>query len=134
MPAHNITMEACAEANTYTIVFDPNDGTAVSPIPDITVKYDEEVILPDILLSDGTAAYIKYTLDGVIVTDKILSGEIVIDEYGTVVMQAADGYPEGSMIAADGTPIAAANSDNVTSLEYTNTPSSILAFLLLTLC
>lgn len=103
MPAHNITMEACAEANTYTIVFDPNDGTAVSPIPDITVKYDEEVILPDILLSDGTAAYIKYTLDGVIVTDKILSGEIVIDEYGTVVMQAADGYPEGSMIAADGT-------------------------------
>ena len=103
MPAHNIAMEACAEANTYTIVFNPNDGTELSPIPDITVKYDEEVILPDILLSDGTAAYIKYTLDGVIVTDKILSGEIVIDEYGTVVMQAADGYPEGSMIAADGT-------------------------------
>ena len=103
MPAKDLTMTATAEANTYTIVFDPNDGTAVSPIPDITVKYDEEVILPDILLSDGTAAYIKYTLDGVIVTDKILSGEIVIDEYGTVVMQAADGYPEGSMIAPDGT-------------------------------
>ena len=103
MPACNITMEACAEANVYTIVFDPNDGTEVAPISDINVRYDEEVVLPDILLSDGTAAYIKYTLDGTIVTDKVLSGEVVIDETGTVETQSVNEYPEGSVIAADGT-------------------------------
>ena len=103
MPAHNVTMEASAEANVYTIVFDPNDGTEVTPIPDLTVRYDEEVALPDILLPDGTAVYMKYTLDGEIVTDKILSGEIVIDETGAIVPQTVDAYPEGSVIAADGT-------------------------------
>ena len=103
MPAKDIVVTAEAEANTYTIVFDPNDGTEVIPIENLNVKYDEEISLPDVLLADGTASYIKYTLDGEIVTDRILSGEIVLDETGKVVRLSDEALPEGSIIDADGT-------------------------------
>lgn len=103
MPAKDIVVTAEAEANTYTIVFNPNDGTEVIPIENLTIKYDEEISLPDVLLTDGTASYIKYTLDGEIVTDRILSGEIVLDETGRVVRMSDEALPEGSTVAADGT-------------------------------
>ena len=62
MPAGNVTMTANAEANKYTIHFDPNGG--FGHIDDIEATYDEDVTLPDVWNADGTAAYVKYTLDG----------------------------------------------------------------------
>ena len=74
MPAGNVTMTANAEANRYTIHFDPNGGAG--HIDDIETTYDTEVTLPDVWNADGTAAYVKYTLDGQNVTDGVISGAI----------------------------------------------------------
>ena len=74
MPAGNVTMTANAEANKYTIHFDPNGGAG--HIDDIEVTYDEDVTLPDVWNADGTAAYVKYTLDGQNVTEDVIAGVI----------------------------------------------------------
>ena len=74
MPAGNVTMTASAEANRYTIHFDPNGGDG--HIDDIETTYDTDVTLPDVWNADGTAAYVKYTLDGQNVTDGVISGAI----------------------------------------------------------
>ena len=74
MPAGDVTMTANAEANKYTIHFDPNGGAG--HIDDIVATYDEDVTLPDIWNADGTAAYVKYTLDGQNVTADVISGAI----------------------------------------------------------
>ena len=74
MPAGNVTMTANAEANRYTIHFDPNGGAG--HIDDIEATYDTDVTLPDVWNADGTAAYVKYTLDGQNVTDGVISGAI----------------------------------------------------------
>lgn len=72
MPAQNVIMTANAEANTYTIRFDPNGGAG--HIDDIVTTYDTDVTLPD-----ATDIYKKYTLDGVNVTDDVVSGAIPED-------------------------------------------------------
>ena len=69
MPNQNITMRAEAEANAYTITFNPNGGGEVKHIDDIATQYDKQVSLPD-----GAANYVKYTKEGVNVTDAVLSG------------------------------------------------------------
>ena len=74
MPAGNVTMTASAEANKYTIHFDPNGGAG--HINDIEATYDEDVTLPDVWNADGTAAYVKYTLDGQNVTEDVIAGVI----------------------------------------------------------
>ena len=74
MPAGNVTMTANAEANRYTIHFDPNGGAG--HIDDIETTYDEDVTLPDVWNADGTAAYVKYTLDGQNVTEDVIAGVI----------------------------------------------------------
>ena len=74
MPAGNVTMTASAEANKYTIHFDPNGGAG--HIDDIEATYDEDVTLPDVWNADGTAAYVKYTLDGQNVTEDVIAGVI----------------------------------------------------------
>lgn len=74
MPAGNVTMTASAEANKYTIHFDPNGGAG--HIDDIETTYDTDVTLPDVWNADGTATYVKYTLDGQNVTDGVISGAI----------------------------------------------------------
>ena len=74
MPARNVTMTANAEANKYTIHFDPNGGAG--HIDDIEATYDEDVTLPDVWNADGTAAYVKYTLDGQNVTEDVIAGVI----------------------------------------------------------
>ena len=74
MPAGNVTMTANAEANKYMIHFDPNGGAG--HIDDIETTYDTDVTLPDVWNADGTAAYVKYTLDGQNVTEDVISGAI----------------------------------------------------------
>ena len=74
MPAGNVTMTANAEANRYTIHFDPNGGAG--HIDDIETTYDTDVTLPDVWNADGTAAYVKYTLDGQNVTVDVIAGVI----------------------------------------------------------
>ena len=74
MPSVDVTMTASAEANRYTIHFDPNGGAG--HIDDIETTYDTDVTLPDVWNADGTAAYVKYTLDGQNVTDGVISGAI----------------------------------------------------------
>ena len=74
MPSADVTMTASAEANRYTIHFDPNGGAG--HIDDIEATYDTDVTLPDVWNADGTAAYVKYTLDGQNVTDGVISGAI----------------------------------------------------------
>lgn len=74
MPAGNVTMTANAEANRYTIHFDPNGGAG--HIDDIETTYDTDVTLPDAWNADGTAAYVKYTLDGQNVTEDVIAGVI----------------------------------------------------------
>lgn len=77
LPAQNVNLTAEAEANTYTICFDPNTGKEVTPIPDIVTAYDQKVTLPD-----ANGAYIRYTLDGADITQEVLDGTIVLDENG----------------------------------------------------
>ena len=74
MPSADVTMTANAEANRYTIHFDPNGGAG--HIDDIETTYDTDVTLPDVWNADGTAAYVKYTLDGQNVTEDVISGAI----------------------------------------------------------
>ena len=74
MPAGNVTMTANAEANRYTIHFDPNGGAG--HIDDIETTYDTDVTLPDVWNAAGTVAYVKYTLDGQNVTEDVIAGVI----------------------------------------------------------
>ena len=74
MPSVDVTMTASAEANKYTIHFDPNGGAG--HIDDIEATYDTDVTLPDVWNADGTAAYVKYTLDGQNVTEDVIAGVI----------------------------------------------------------
>lgn len=76
MPAQEVDMTANAEVNQYTIHFHPNDGAELSYVEDIVAEYGQEITLPNIIASDGTAAYVKYTLDGENVTEGVLSGAI----------------------------------------------------------
>ena len=69
MPNQNITMRAEAEANAYTITFDPNGGAELTQIGDIATQYDQQISLPD-----GAAYYVKYTKEGINVTEAVLSG------------------------------------------------------------
>lgn len=69
MPANDVEMTAEGEANTYTIVFDPNGGTG--HMDGISAQYDTDVTLPD-----GASGYQKYTLDGVNVTEEVTAGTI----------------------------------------------------------
>lgn len=85
MPAQNITLTANGEANEYIVHYDPNDGTQVIPILDMTVRYDGELALPD-----ATDAYVKYTLDGVNVTQSILDGTLVLTPSQTDLVDAPD--------------------------------------------
>ncbi len=117
MSAQNITLTANGEANEYTIHFDPNDGTEVTPIPDMKVRYDEEISLPD-----AANTYIKYTLDGVNVTQNILDGTIVLDENGVVMMMldeetGAMMTPDGATVSADGI-MTKTNEDGSTTVTY----------------
>ena len=117
MPARNITMTANGEANEYTIHFDPNDGTEVTPIPDMIVHYDEEITLPD-----AAGAYIRYTLDGVNVTQNILDATFVLDENGAVMMMldeetGAMTMPDGATVSEDGI-ITKTNADGSTTVTY----------------
>lgn len=89
MPNHDITLRANAEANSYTIAFHPNDGAEQTHINEITVKYDEAITLPGITTDAGTDAYVKYTLDGVNVTEQVVSGAIVLDAQGRLVQEEA---------------------------------------------
>lgn len=77
MPARDVDMTADAEANTYTLHFDPNSGAEVTHLDDVTVAYDENVMLPD-----ASGAYVKYTLDGNNVTDDVLRGDIDLHAIG----------------------------------------------------
>lgn len=74
MPAENIELTAEGEANSYTITFDPNGGGETAHPEDLVAQYDAEVILPD-----GGAYYVKYTLDGVNITEEALAGAIMPD-------------------------------------------------------
>lgn len=73
------------EANSYTIVFHPNDGAEVTHIDDIIVKYGDTITLPDVRLLDDTDAYVKYTLDGMNITEQVVSGAIVLDAQGRLI-------------------------------------------------
>lgn len=77
MPARDVDMTADAEANTYTLHFDPNSGAEVTHLDDVTVAYDENVMLPD-----ASGAYVKYTLDGNNITDDVLHGDIDLHAIG----------------------------------------------------
>ena len=89
-------------ANSYTLHFDPNDGKEQTPIDDMTITYDQEVVLPD-----ATGQYIRYTLDGEDITQQVLDGTIVLDDAGRVVMMmdADTGLmmtPTGGVVNEDG--------------------------------
>ena len=71
MPNQNITMRAEAEANAYTITFDPNDGAELTQIGDIATQHDQQIFLPG-----ATDHYVKYTKEGVNVTAAVLSGAL----------------------------------------------------------
>lgn len=103
MPSADVTMTASAEANKYTIHFDPNGGAG--HIDDIETTYDTDVTLPDVWNADGTAAYVKYTLDGQNVTDGVISGAI------PKAMMA--GYEEEEDTEIEDTEIEDAESDDV---------------------
>lgn len=97
-----VNLYAQWEANSYTIVFHPNDGAEVTHMDDIIVKYGDTITLPDVRLSDDTDAYVKYTLDGVNITEEVLSQEVVLAMDGTVVYEG-EPLPEGSRVDVDGT-------------------------------
>lgn len=73
MPAMDVELAASAEANQYTIRFVPNGGMEVARMEDLTVRYDQEIVLPD-----GAAAYRKYTRDGANVTPQVEAGRIPV--------------------------------------------------------
>ena len=89
-------------ANSYTLHFDPNDGKEQTPLDDMTITYDQEVVLPE-----ATGQYIRYTLDGEDITQQVLDGTIVLDDAGRVVMMmdADTGLmmtPAGGVVNEDG--------------------------------
>lgn len=73
MPAGDIYLTANAEANQYRIVFDPNTGGSVTALDDIMAQFDTDVTLPN-----GADYFQKYTLDGVNVTNEVLSGSLAL--------------------------------------------------------
>lgn len=77
MPAGDISLTANAEANAYSIIFNPNDGGEVTHLDNIETHYDADVTLPN-----GADFYQKYTLDGVNVTNEVLSGELALADAG----------------------------------------------------
>lgn len=100
--AGDYTVYAHWVANTFTIHFDPNDGKEQTPIDDMTITYDQEVVLPD-----ATGLYIRYTLDGEDITQQVLDGTIILDDTGVVVMMldADTGLmmtPAGGIVNEDG--------------------------------
>ena len=102
MYAGDYTVYAHWIANTFTVHFDPNDGKEQTPIDDMTITYDHEVVLPD-----ATGLYIRYTLDGEDITQQVLDGTIVLDDNGVVVMMldADTGLmmtPAGGIVNEDG--------------------------------
>lgn len=88
MPGKDVDLTANAEANTYTIHFDPNGG--MGHIDDIITTYDTDITLPD-----GAAAYKKYTLDGVNVTADVESGAI---SENMIFSGRKEGYPEAERL------------------------------------
>ena len=72
MPAE--TSDDSNAGGKYTIHFDPNGG--FGHIDDIEATYDTDVAQPDVWNADGTAAYVKYTLDGQNVTEDVIAGVI----------------------------------------------------------
>ena len=101
MPARDVDMTADAEANTYTLHFDPNSGAEVTHLDDVTVAYDENVMLPD-----ASGAYVKYTLDGNNITDDVLRGDIDLHAVGLEMDNTDD-------------PEALKESENLEALEET---------------
>ncbi len=73
MPAGHLSVTAEGEANTYTIVFDANDGREKMPVPDIVTQYEKEETLPD-----GAEYYHRYTMDGEDVTTEAAAGTIPV--------------------------------------------------------
>lgn len=76
------TLYAHWEAYSFTLKFHPNDGTEETHIEDMVVSYDQMITLPD-----GANFYKKYTLDGVDITNDVLSGAIVLSAEGRVLYQ-----------------------------------------------
>ena len=141
MPNQNITMRAEAEANAYTITFDPNGGAELTQIGDIATQYDQQISLPD-----AAAQYVKYTQEGVNVTDAVLSGALSLSGETEEGKQAEENHtdlktqssdqgveqadeteqankedvtsPDG--VAEQGEPVQ--GDDQQTSLEETNSP------------
>ena len=66
-----VNLYAQWEANSYTIMFHPNDGGALIHIEDVVAQYGTEIALPN-----GADFYVKYTLNGENVTDAVLSGAL----------------------------------------------------------
>ena len=102
MYAGDYTVYAHWVANTFMVHFDPNDGKEQIPIDDMTITYDQEVVLPD-----ATGQYIRYTLDGEDITQQVLDGTIILDDTGVVVMMldADTGLmmtPAGGIVNEDG--------------------------------
>ena len=89
MPNQDITMRAEAEANAYTIIFHPNGGGDVTHIDDIATQYDKQVSLPD-----GAAHYVKYTKEGVNVTEAVLSGALSLSGEAEEGKQAEENHTD----------------------------------------
>ena len=89
MPNQDITMRADAEANAYTITFHPNSGGEVTHIDDIATQYDKQVFLPD-----GEAHYVKYTKEGINVTEAVLSGALSLSGEAEEGKQAEENHTD----------------------------------------
>ena len=113
MPARDVDMTADAEANTYTLHFDPNSGAEVTHLDDVTVAYDENVMLPD-----ASGAYVKYTLDGNNVTDDVLRGDIDLHAVGLEMDNTDD--PEA--LKESENPEALEETENLEELERQEEP------------
>ena len=111
MPARDVDMTADAVANTYTLHFDPNSGAEVTHLDDVTVAYDENVMLPD-----ASGAYVKYTLDGNNITDDVLRGGIDLHAIGLETDNTDD--PEALEETDD--PEALEETENLEALEETD--------------
>lgn len=91
------TVYAHWRPNQYTVIFDPNGGAEVNHIDSIVAKYGESITLPY-----AKGAYAKYTLDGVNITQDVISGVIVLRADGTVIKQGeeeAERITKGAEIA-----------------------------------
>lgn len=113
MPARDVDMTADAAANTYTLHFDPNSGAEVMHLDDVTVAYDENVMLPD-----ASGAYVKYTLDGNNITDDVLRGDIDLHAIGLEMDNTDD--PEA--LKESENPEALKETENLEELERQEEP------------